>query len=697
VPVDRRAVVGRHDVIHTAPDAQSPLTVGNGDFACTVDITGMQTFTEFHDPARAGRERLVTNTCTQTSWAWHENPSPREYALDEAMSAFSTARGVVEYPDRFDMRAMFGGEVAPEMEAGAWLYANPHRLDLGRVGLLLRRGPEDRPESDPAVLDEVHQRLDLWSGTVHSTFRYAGERVSVTTAADPEASRIAFRIESSLLATGQAEVGFAFPYASAGFMQTADWDAAERHSTEVTPREGGAVVSRTLDATSYTVALSWTDGELRAGEDPHHLVLRGAAEVLDLVVSYSPAVDDPPAADAGAVIAAAAAGWERFWQSGAAADFGRCSDPRAGELERRVVLSQYLTAVNCSGRMPPQETGLVANSWGGKFHLEMHWWNAAHFVPWGRPELLRRSLDWYRSVLPAARRTAARQGYEGVRWPKQVGPEGRESPGDIGPFLVWQQPHVLYFAELLYRNEPAASLVDELAELVAGTAAFMASFVEERDGAFHLTAPLIPAQEFYDRRTTEDPTFELAYWWWGLEVAQRWRERQGLDRDLRWSDVQSRLAQPHQRDGQYTAIATEPYLKRDDHPSLLAALGVVPATPLIDAAVMRATLADVIDNWQWETAWGWDFPVLAMCAARLGDPTAAVNALLMDLPKNDYLVNGHNAQMGNFLPIYLPGNGGLLAAVSLMLGGWDEAPRPAPGVPGDGTWDVEHEGFARWP
>ncbi|MFB4295808.1 hypothetical protein [Actinomadura sp. NTSP31] len=124
----------------------------------------------------------------------------------------------------------------------------------------------------------------------------------------------------------------------------------------------------------------------------------------------------------------------------------------------------------------------------------------------------------------------------------------------------------------------------------------------------------MPAQEFYDARTTEDPTFELAYWWWGLEIAQRWRERTGSPRDARWQDVQERLARPHQIDGRYTAIATEPYLRRDDHPAILCALGMVPASPLIDAPVMETTLLDVFENWQWPTAWGWDFPVMAMTA-----------------------------------------------------------------------------------
>jgi hypothetical protein len=462
-------------------------------------------------------------------------------------------------------------------------------------------------------------------------------------------------------------------------------------------REGGAGIVRVLDQTTYSVGVSWTTGTLRSTDSPHDLRLSTGAQYLDVVVRFVDGREASAPASFDETRSAAATWWRAYWERGAAVDFARCTDRRAPELERRIILSRQLTAVHCAGRMPPQETGFVANSWSGKSHLEMHWWHAAHFAPWGHPELLAKSLGWYRSILPAAQATARRQGYEGARWPKQVGPDGRDSPNEIGPFLLWQQPHVLYYAELLHQHDPSPALVEQLAELVEETARFMASFVELRDGTFHLLPPLLAAQEFYDRHTAEDPTFELAYWWWGLEIAQRWRERRGETRDATWAYIQDRLAPPCRRDGTYAAIATEPFLKRDDHPSLLAAFGVLPETPLIDADVMRATLADVLQDWEWESAWGWDFPVLAMAAARLGDPAVAVEALLSRQGKNTYLVNGHNPQMGNFLPVYLPGNGGLLAAISLMVGGWSGAGRPAPGFPDDGTWEIDHEGFAPWP
>ena len=424
-----------------------------------------------------------------------------------------------------------------------------------------------------------------------------------------------------------------------------------------------------------------------------------------------------------AVVEAAAAWWHRFWYDGAAVAF-EADDPRAAELERRVVLSQYLVAVNCAGSTPPAETGLMLNSWRGKFHLEMHWWHAACLPPWGRPDLLEPSLTWYETILGPARETAARQGYAGARWPKQTDPSGRETPSSIGTFLIWQQPHPIYLAELLRRAgatraaaDASGSIPDDdavlrrWAPLVRETADFMASFpVRSDDGAYHLAGPLVPAQESYarDRARVQDPTFELAYWRWGLRTAVAWVEALGEEAPAAWREVADGLWRPEPRDGVYPAIAVDPYTIRTDHPSMLAALGVVPETGMIDHAAMAATLADVVgrhgiapgapadpDAWDWGSTWGWDYPVGAMTAARLGHPEDAVDWLMLERGKNEYLPNGHNYQTPG-LPVYLPGNGGLLTAVALMAGGWDGAPdRPAPGFPA--TWTVRHEGLVRLP
>ena len=111
---------------------------------------------------------------------------------------------------------------------------------------------------------------------------------------------------------------------------------------------------------------------------------------------------------------------------------------------------------------------------------------------------------------------------------------------------------------------------------------------------------------------------------------------------------------------------------------------------------MRNTLDWVMQNWNWQTTWGWDYGMVAMTAARLGKPEVALQALLIDTQKNTYLKNGHNFQTPDRLRLYLPGNGALLTAVAMMCAGWDGCTLPHnPGFPQDGTWNVRWEGLQR--
>jgi hypothetical protein len=86
----------------------------------------------------------------------------------------------------------------------------------------------------------------------------------------------------------------------------------------------------------------------------------------------------------------------------------------------------------------------------------------------------------------------------------------------------------------------------------------------------------------------------------------------------------------------------------------------------------------------------------AMSAARLGMPDKAIDALLMKIQTNTYLPNGNNYQDGR-LRIYLPGNGGLLTAIAMMVGGYDGATQSLPGIPKDGKWKVKWEGLKKMP
>ena len=89
----------------------------------------------------------------------------------------------------------------------------------------------------------------------------------------------------------------------------------------------------------------------------------------------------------------------------------------------------------------------------------------------------------------------------------------------------------------------------------------------------------------------------------------------------------------------------------------------------------------------------WDEPLAAMTATRLGNVSAALDLLLLNISRKFYLPSGINhPNATGELSAYFPGNGGVLLAVGMMAGGWEGAPDSvAPGFPPE--WGVRVEGF----
>jgi protein-glucosylgalactosylhydroxylysine glucosidase len=622
--IDRHAVVTRHNPKLTALDPRSPLSVGNGEFAFTADVTGLQTFPRLYD------EHMPL--CTQSQWGWHTIPNTSgQTPADFKLTEYDTFGRKVGYPT----------SSTGQKELFDWLRENPHRLHLGRIGFDIE-----------GQVTAVQQALDLWSGILNSEFQYEGRRIVVETCCHSTRDLVAVTV------TGGLPVVFEFPYGS-GAMNAADWSHPERHRSLDKAAPQRLDIARELDGDRYSVAIAWqTEAEMkRIG--PHRFVLRPSADRLEFVCGFNCAP-----VEARTAFTASREHWAAFWNSGGAIDLAV-----SPELERRVVLSQYQTAIQCAGSLPPQETGLTCNSWYGKFHLEMHYWHAAHFAAWGRAPLLERSLAWYGKILPAAKAWAQRQGYAGARWPKMTAPEGRDSPSPIGPLLIWQQPHAIHMLEWCYQANPKVDFLLRHRDVVMESAEFMASYAhyDAAKRRYVLGPPVIPAQENHPPRETWNPTFELEYWTDALEVAQQWRERLRLERHAEWEKVRTGLAALPVKDGVYLAHENCPqtFTERNrDHPSMLGALGVLPGVK-VDRETMRRTLKKVFAEWKWADTWGWDFPMVAMTAASLGERSLAIDALLMDTPKNTWLLNGHNWQRAN-LPLYLPGNGGLLLAIAHM-------------------------------
>jgi len=687
--IDRKKLVTRHNVINEGFDSLSSLSVGNGQFAMTVDATGLQSFPAYY--------RKGGSLGTFSDWGWHSFPDSAGYKYGETLREVDFYGRKVTYDVQWK-------EPERKRRAADFFRQNPHRLNLGIIGMEISRS-----DGQPALMNDignVGQKLDLWEGTIRSRFTVEGRRVEVTTLCDQETDRISVKIVSPLLKEGRIQLKLSFPYPSGGHVDDGcDWNAGDRHRTRLYQAGNHARISRVLDSTRYFIYLQW-NGEAESSLSGKNSVdvkpLKGSS-CFEFSALFTPEEDEPAMEDFTGSREKNRIAWKKFWESGGAVDFSGSTDPRASELERRVVLSQYLTRIQCAGMLPPQETGLTFNSWYGKFHIEMHWWHAVHFALWDRPRLMEKSLDWYSRIFPVAQQIARRQGFNGVRWPKMVGPDGLDSPSSVGSYLIWQQPHIIYLAELLYRHYPGSTTLNKYRDLVFSTADFMAGYAQpdKRDSLYHLGPWLIPAQERLPAAATTDPPFELAYWHWGLNTAQIWRQRLGLAPNPHYDSVIARLPVLYQNDSLYLAAGSAPDSYSNpaytgDHPAVLGALGMLPPSRLVDQQTMKSTFLYIQDHWDWKSTWGWDFPMIAMTATRLGMPEKAVDALLMPAQKNTYLKNGHNYQ-DQRLRIYLPGNGGLLSAVAMMCAGYDGCTTDTPGFPKDGAWRVRWEGLARMP
>jgi hypothetical protein len=720
--IDRQALVTRHNPHLTAVNPWAPLSVGNGQFAFTADVTGLQTFYDHYQKNGIPLETLAR-------WAWHSNANPKGYKLSDANRNFTAYGKTLGYP------------MSGSSPAGLWLRENPHDMPLGQLGFVDERGAPLELKD----ISDIDQTLDLWTGELRSRFKWRGMSVAVSTVAAGFGFKdgIAVRVISPAIANGSLRVRLAFPRGHDIKVKNnpaLDWSLPETHSTTGdwsgsdgaplakvgrpfgpssdktknseprTIRSSMLHLQRARDDFRYLSTLRCEGTEQVFSPEAHVYIISGAQGNEELGLSWQLAKEGQPRhelmhelRDWSDAKFQSAKNWKEFWQSGAALDLSGSKDPRAAELERRVVLSQYLTAIQFYGDFPPQESGLTNSTWYGKHHTEMIWWHTAHFALWGRDAFLAKNLRWYVGALPIARDLARSRGLTGARWAKMIGPDGRESPGG-NPLIIWNQPHPIHLAELLYRNSPTPETLAAYRELVLETAEGMASMLnwDEAKQRYNLGPPMWIAQEIYDQATSMNPTYEISYWVRGLTIAQEWRERLKLGRNPEWDKRIKRIAALPVKDGKYVAIESTPDTwdnkdSRHDHPSFLMALGQLPGDK-VDRATMRRTLDAVLANWDWETKiWGWDYPMIAMTAARLGEPGIALDIILKNGPNNAYTANGHNPQRQD-LPVYLPGNGSLLAAVAMMAGGWDNAPTlDAPGFPRDGSWTVRAEGFRPLP
>ncbi|EIW75495.1 hypothetical protein CONPUDRAFT_93307 [Coniophora puteana RWD-64-598 SS2] len=661
--IDRQTIVSSFNPTRNASSPSTPLQVGNGNFAFGADITGLQTFLPW---------------AILSSWAWKNDTLPPGRTLEEA--AAYTGKQWWNH-DRL-VTYKFGGD-DPELEQ--WLIANPNRVNLGRVGLVFF-GEDGMAENVTEVdMQEKTQVLDLWSGTLTSTFIWNGANVTVRTSAGQDMSVIGVSIDSSLFERGQLGVFLDFPWCDGSQKFEAPFvgyfNMTVMHTTNLTVLGEGEGVQAQIEHTMVNNTFFASVGGdafsiTRDSPDAHRYTLRPSAlqsSPFSFTVGYSLSGNDSlPSAET--IFADSADVWDAYWEQGGFVDLTSTQDSRAQELQRRIILSRYLMRVNEAGDYPSQESGLVNNGW-----VQQGW--------------------------PAG----------GARWGKMSSPSGSSAPGEINELLIWQQPHPLVFAEYFYRAASASpspvtaqqQILQDWLPVVNATANWMADFAwpNASTHVYDLGPPMYTVAEDTAPNGTVNPAFELAYWRFGLDLASAWLERLGELAPELWTAVQDGLAEypVDEEDGLYAVYEgipddfwTNPMFI-NDHPATVGMYGWLPAVQGVNISRVNETAHMVWESWNITNLWGWDFPLLALNAARSGEASDAVDWLLHPLFQFDdagYPIGGVRVPTP-----YFPGSGALLYAIGLMAGGWDADAYGGPGG-GEGAgfpedWVVRVEGIMR--
>ena len=143
-PINREAVVKRHNVKVNKIDSLSSLTVGNGNFAFTVDATGMQSFPDAYIKG--------VPLGTQSVWGWHSFPNTENLRVEEAQKVYELEGRKISYT----VQPKEGGRVKMAVE---YFRVNPHRLQLGNIGLEIKKS--DGTLATAKDIQKINQELNL--------------------------------------------------------------------------------------------------------------------------------------------------------------------------------------------------------------------------------------------------------------------------------------------------------------------------------------------------------------------------------------------------------------------------------------------------------------------------------------------------------------------------------------------------------
>lgn len=573
-------------------DSKNPVTIGNGDFAITLDQTGTQSLYEIY-------KDIPLSTMSNKNWFYKDKKDIKPSYVDgKAYMLFNldndpnyqTNR---QYPFKYSFMQIL-------------LYDNDKLIDINNI-------------------KDVKQELDLYKGIVTSSFNYKEKINKTISFIYQDHDEFNFKLQSDNL---NLALKFNYPsYTKNGYR------------LDILPN---VLVKEDRITLLYDDKNSLS---FKLKSSSNYQIVENTLIFDDNNVSFSLALDE---IKEGKLL-------DEFWKC----DNGIIIDNE--ELVKKMVLSKYLLHVNSTGIYPPQESGLTYNCWNSKFHLEMHLIHSLWNIYNNHVGDLVKSFDYYLSIMPSSLKRASLNGYKGLRFPKMTGPDGEDSPSNIGPLLIWQAPHILFMLQEIYYLYNKENIIKKYEPLISGTIDFMISFLTLKDSKYQMLDPLLEACESIPLDRCQNPSFELEYWRYTLERQPKIDTVLYGHQRYDYLDITSKIITPKEDDVIYlkTYGVIDKYDLYKDHPTEGFLMSFF-KSKIVDKEKMVKTIDYILKNMDLSSYWGWDFPFLGLSLLNCGEIEKSIEVTQLNTINNQYLYNGYNTSPRDDLKAYLPGNGAFL-------------------------------------
>lgn len=573
-------------------DSKNPVTIGNGDFAITLDQTGTQSLYETY-------KDIPLSTMSNKNWFYKDKKNIKPSYVDgKAYMLFNLDNDPNyqinrQYPFKYSFMQIL-------------LYDNDKLIDINNI-------------------KDVKQEIDLYKGIVTSSFNYKEKINKTISFIYQDHDEFNFKLQSDNL---NLALKFNYPsYTKNGYR------------LDILPN---VLVKEDRITLLYDDKNSLS---FKLKSSSNYQIVENTLIFDDNNVSFSLALDE---IKEGKLL-------DEFWKC----DNGIIIDNE--ELVKKMVLSKYLLHVNSTGIYPPQESGLTYNCWNSKFHLEMHLIHSLWNIYNNHVGDLVKSFDYYLSIMPSSLKRASLNGYKGLRFPKMTGPDGEDSPSNIGPLLIWQAPHILFMLQEIYYLYNKENIIKKYEPLISGTIDFMISFLTLKDSKYQMLDPLLEACESIPLDRCQNPSFELEYWRYTLERQPKIDTVLYGHQRYDYLDITSKIITPKEDDGIYlkTYGVIDKYDLYKDHPTEGFLMSFF-KSKIVDKEKMVKTIDYILKNMDLSSYWGWDFPFLGLSLLNCGEIEKSIEVTQLNTINNQHLYNGYNTSPRDDLKAYLPGNGAFL-------------------------------------